>query len=41
MKGIVELGWILGGIVIGGITLINGVFRIIKGWVYKTKQNDV
>jgi hypothetical protein len=37
MKGIIELGWI----VIGGITLINGVFRIIKGWVYKTKENDV
>ena len=37
MKGIIELGWI----VIGGITLISGVFRMIKGWMYKTKQNDV
>jgi hypothetical protein len=38
MKGIIELGWILGGIVIGIITLISGVFRMIKGWMYKTKQ---
>jgi hypothetical protein len=40
MKAIVELGYIIGGIVIGLITIMSGVLGMVKIWRWIQSRND-